>query len=112
MYVLSIRLLVEVFIRLYLVPPLMGLLSAKMGIESAAGVGKHVGRNDIGSLVGCSHYMAINKSFRKIHTYMAVGNVFTIVCTIIHLSYMAAASVYGANDVLDVTVTNNTIAAE
>lgn len=117
MYVLSMRLLVEAFIRLYLVPPLLGLMSAKIGIESAAGIGKRVGRNEIGSLVDCPHYMEISRSFRKVHTLMALGNVFSIVCTAIHLLYMAAFSVYGADDVLDmdvhvIDIINNTITAE
>ncbi|KAK0180297.1 hypothetical protein PV327_005956 [Microctonus hyperodae] len=79
----------ELVIRLYLTPPLIGLLSAKVAIEKAAGIGTKVNSHSLGPLENCPHYIKMNRAFRKIHTIIAIGNILTMVCTVIHLNYMA-----------------------
>ncbi|XP_025204189.1 transmembrane protein 205-like [Melanaphis sacchari] len=87
---LSICLLVELSIRLYVVPPMLQLISVKMAIEKSAGIGKEVGRQDLGPLINCPHYMAVHKTFRKVHMIMAVCNIITMMCNIFHLVYITA----------------------
>ncbi|KAK0083223.1 hypothetical protein PV325_009152 [Microctonus aethiopoides] len=82
-------LFLELVIRLYLTPPLVGLLSAKVAIEKAAGIGTKVGSHNLGPLENCPHYIKMNRAFRKIHTIIAIGNILTMVCTVIHLNYLA-----------------------
>ncbi|XP_050437613.1 transmembrane protein 205 [Adelges cooleyi] len=89
-FVLSLCFLLELMIRLYVVPPLLRLITIKMAIEKSAGVGHEVGHYDIGPLVDCPHYMAIHRSFRQVHLCVAIGNVVSMMCTAFHLMYIAA----------------------
>jgi len=90
LFVLSLCFLLELMIRLYVVPPLLRLITVKTAIEKSAGVGNEVGRYDLGPLVDCPHYMAIHRAFRQVHLFVAIGNVVTMMCTAFHLAYIAA----------------------
>ncbi|XP_067009319.1 transmembrane protein 205 [Anabrus simplex] len=82
--------LLELIIRLYLTPPLLRLMSAKNAIETAAGVGLEIGKHDPGVLIQCPHYVKIHQAFRKIHMTVAIGNMLTMACTLIHAHYLAS----------------------
>jgi hypothetical protein len=90
LFVLSLCFLLELMIRLYVVPPLLKLITVKTAIEKSAGVGNEVGHYDLGRLVDCPHYMAIHRSFRQVHLCVAIGNVITMMCTAFHLVYITA----------------------
>lgn len=79
----------ELLIRLYLAPPLLSLIAAKIAMEKAAGVGLEVGRHDPGPLAKCPHYIKIHKAFRKVHMLIAIGNLMSMACTLLHLLYLA-----------------------
>ncbi|XP_043284915.1 uncharacterized protein [Venturia canescens] len=81
---------VELLIRLYLTPPLLSLMIQKTMIERAAGVGNEVGRQNPGSLKHCPHYLKIHEAFRRMHVGIAMGNMFTMACTVLHLHYIAS----------------------
>jgi hypothetical protein len=81
--------LVELLIRLYLAPPLLSLIAAKIAMEKAAGVGLEVGRHDPGPLAKCPHYIKVHKAFRKVHMSIAIGNLMSMACTVLHLLYLA-----------------------
>ncbi|XP_003247083.1 transmembrane protein 205-like [Acyrthosiphon pisum] len=87
---LNLCFLLELTIWLYMVPSVLRLIAVKTAIEKSAGLGKEVGRCNLGRLVKCPHYMTIHRIFRKMHTVMAMGNVITIMCSVYHLTYIAA----------------------
>lgn len=80
----------ELLIRLYLTPPLLKLMQLKTNIERAAGVGAEIGRHDPGPLKHCPHYIKIHSAFRKTHMTIAMGNMLTMACTVLHLYYIAS----------------------
>jgi len=80
---------VELLIRLYLAPPLLQLIATKIAMEKKAGVGLEVGRHDPGPLAKCPQYIKIHKSFRKVHMLIAIGNLMSMACTLVHLLYLA-----------------------
>lgn len=86
---MALSFLVELLIRLYLAPPLLSLIAAKIAMEKAAGVGLEVGRHDPGPLAKCPHYVKIHKAFRKVHMSIAIGNLTSMGCTVLHLMYLA-----------------------
>ncbi|XP_014225651.1 transmembrane protein 205 [Trichogramma pretiosum] len=79
----------ELLIRLYLTPPLLRLIDQKTSLERAAGVGAEIGRHDPGPLKHCPHYMKIHGEFRRVHMIIAMGNMLTMACTVLHLHYIA-----------------------
>ena len=86
---MAVCFLLELLIRLYLAPPLLRLIAAKIAMEKAAGVGLEVGRHDPGPLAKCPHYIKIHKAFRKVHMLIAIGNLMSMACTLVHLLYLA-----------------------
>ena len=80
----------ELIIRLYLTPPLLRLIDQKTSLERAAGVGAEIGRRDPGPLKHCPYYLRIHRSFRRIHMAIAMGNMITMACTVLHLHYLAS----------------------
>ncbi|XP_075210817.1 transmembrane protein 205 [Lycorma delicatula] len=86
---LSTCFLLELIIRMYAVPPLLELISAKTEIEKRAGIGQEVGFHDPGPLRNCPHYKKLHKNFRRVHLYVATGNIIALVCTALHLQYLA-----------------------
>ncbi|KAG5312508.1 TM205 protein, partial [Acromyrmex insinuator] len=80
----------ELLIRLYLTPPLLQLIVQKNNFERAAGVGNEIGRHNPGPLKNCIHYMKIHRAFRRVHVCIAMGNMLTMACTVLHLYYIAS----------------------
>ncbi|XP_044256677.1 transmembrane protein 205 [Tribolium madens] len=81
--------LIELLIRLYLTPPLLKLMTLKNRIEAQAGVGMEIGKLVPGNLLNCPHYMTIHRAFRRVHMTIAIGNVITMGCTMLHLYYLS-----------------------
>ncbi|XP_008544766.1 uncharacterized protein LOC103569312 [Microplitis demolitor] len=86
---MSVALILELLIRLYFTPPLLRLIAEKKGIEQAAGVGSETGYQSMGALKDCPHYLMIHRAFRKTHGCIAMGNIITMVCSVIHLCYLS-----------------------
>jgi hypothetical protein len=86
---MAVCFLLELLIRLYLAPPLLSLIAAKIAMEKAAGVGMNVGRHDPGTLAKCPHYVKMHEASRKMHSLIAIGNLTSIACTMLHLLYLA-----------------------
>lgn len=82
--------LIELLIRLYLVPPMMHLLCHKIALERASGTGSEVGRFSAGPLKDCPHYLRMHQAFRKLHMVTAIGNMLTMACTVSHLYYISS----------------------
>ncbi|XP_034193518.1 transmembrane protein 205 [Osmia lignaria lignaria] len=80
----------ELLIRLYLTPPLLQLIVQKNTLERAAGVGNEIGVHNPGPLKHCPHYLKIHQAFRRVHVYIAMGNMLTMGCTVLHLHYIAS----------------------
>ncbi|XP_020292106.1 transmembrane protein 205 [Pseudomyrmex gracilis] len=80
----------ELLIRLYLTPPLLRLIVQKNNLERAAGVGNEIGRHNPGPLKNCPHYLKIHQAFRRVHVCIAMGNMLTMACTVLHLHYIAS----------------------
>ncbi|XP_011874210.1 PREDICTED: transmembrane protein 205 [Vollenhovia emeryi] len=80
----------ELLIRLYLTPPLLQLIVQKINFERAAGVGNEIGRHNPGPLKNCTHYLKIHRAFRRVHVCIAMGNMLTMACTVLHLYYIAS----------------------
>ncbi|XP_067217347.1 transmembrane protein 205 isoform X2 [Linepithema humile] len=80
----------ELLIRLYLTPPLLRLIVQKIKLERKAGVGNEVGRHNPGRLKNCPHYLKIHQEFRRKHVCIAMGNMLTMACTVLHLYYIAS----------------------
>uniref|UniRef100_A0A1B6CNU1 TMEM205-like domain-containing protein n=1 Tax=Clastoptera arizonana TaxID=38151 RepID=A0A1B6CNU1_9HEMI len=81
--------LLELLIRLYIVPPVIHLISVKTKIEATAGVGQEVGYCDPGALKNCPYYTKLHSQFRRLHMIVAVGNICTMVCSALHLHSLA-----------------------
>lgn len=80
----------ELLIRLYLTPPLLQLIVQKNNFERAVGVGNEIGRHNPGPLKNCTHYLKIHRAFRRVHVWIAMGNMLTMACTVLHLYYIAS----------------------
>ncbi|XP_053976335.1 transmembrane protein 205 [Hylaeus volcanicus] len=80
----------ELLIRLYLTPPLLQLIVQKNTLERAAGVGNEIGRHNPGPLKHCPHYLRMHNAFRRVHVSIAMGNMLTMGCTVLHLYYIAS----------------------
>ncbi|XP_015517342.2 transmembrane protein 205 [Neodiprion pinetum] len=80
----------ELLIRLYLTPPLLRLIIQKNALERAAGVGTEIGRHNPGPLKHCPHYLIIHRAFRRVHVTIAMGNMVTMACTVLHLHYISS----------------------
>ncbi|XP_012267741.2 transmembrane protein 205 [Athalia rosae] len=79
----------ELLIRLYMTPPLLRLITAKLVLERTAGVGTEIGRHNAGPLKHCPHYLMVHSNFRRVHISIAMGNMVTMACTVLHLHYIA-----------------------
>lgn len=80
----------ELLIRLYLTPPLLQLIVKKNNLERAAGVGNEIGSHNAGPLKNCPYYLKIHQAFRRVHVTVAMGNMLTMACTVLHLYYIAS----------------------
>ncbi|XP_035904403.1 transmembrane protein 205 [Anopheles stephensi] len=89
---LAITASLELFVRLYLAPPMLRLMHEKHRIEAQASIGQEVGQFDgagNGSLERSRHYKATHKKFRQIHMATAILNMVSLTCTCVHLLYLA-----------------------
>lgn len=82
---------IELIIRLYLSPSLVFLMAEKYKFEKVAGTGQEIGHHLQGLILkNCPRYQFVHKKFRKLHMRVAMGNMVTLLCTFIHLSYLAS----------------------
>jgi hypothetical protein len=88
--ILSLCVITEMTIYLYLTPSLLRLMRAKYQFEQKIGNGQEVGYQKSDDGLKNSSYKEINKSFRKVHMQCAMGNIFAICCTFMHLYYIAS----------------------
>ena len=87
---LSLCVLVEATIYLYLTPSLLKSMRAKYHFEQKVGNGQEVGYQMSVDELKDTTYKEINKKFRKVHMMCAMGNLFAICCTFMHLYYIAS----------------------
>uniref|UniRef100_A0A182PM54 TMEM205-like domain-containing protein n=1 Tax=Anopheles epiroticus TaxID=199890 RepID=A0A182PM54_9DIPT len=82
----------ELFVRLYLAPPMLRLMHEKHRIEADVSIGQEVGQfdgTDNGYLKRSRHYKTTHKKFRQIHMTTAILNMVSLSCTCVHLLYLA-----------------------
>ncbi|KAK5642986.1 hypothetical protein RI129_009153 [Pyrocoelia pectoralis] len=79
----------ELIIRLYLTPPLLYFMSKAAEYEEEVGVGMEVGKYKSGVLAHNKDYVLVYTSFRKLHMIIAIGNIVTLGCSIVHIHYLA-----------------------
>lgn len=60
----------------------------KNDLEEEAGVGKEIGVHNPGTLINNKKYLKIHKNFRKVHMTIAIGNIITLACSVLHLHYI------------------------
>lgn len=65
-------------------------MRAKHVYESNVGSGQEIGHLDQGELVNSVEYQKVHKSFRRIHMTIAIGNLLSLVCTFVHLEFLAS----------------------
>lgn len=87
---LSICLIIEMTIFLYLTPSLLKLMRAKYQFEQKLGNGDEIGFQKTLPAFECPEYKEVHKKFRKVHMTCAMGNVIAICCTSMHLYYLAS----------------------
>lgn len=88
--VLSICVIIESVIYLYLTPTLLKLMREKYQFEKQLDNGQEVGYQQNIEGLRCPKYQKIHKSFRKVHVKCAIGNVVAICCSFVHLYYLAS----------------------
>ena len=88
--VLSLCVIIEMTIYLYLTPALLKYMKLKYQFEKNLGNGQEVGYQETVNGLRNHTYQEINKRFRKVHMKCAIGNVVAICCTSLHLYYMAS----------------------
>ncbi|ETN65721.1 hypothetical protein AND_002506 [Anopheles darlingi] len=89
---LGLTAVLELFVRLYLAPPMLRLMHEKHRIEAVAMVGQEIGQFDGAEspqLARSRHYATTHKQFRQIHMATAILNIVTLSCTCVHLLYLA-----------------------
>lgn len=87
---LSVCLVIEMTIFLYLTGPLLKLMRIKYQIEQKAGCGDEIGFQKNTIAFNCPKYKEAHRSFRRIHFKCAIGNIIAICCTSMHLYYLAS----------------------
>lgn len=87
--VLAACFLGELIVWLYLTGPLVSLIAAKEEIEAKTGLGSEIGRQDMGALVHCPHYLKLHKAFRRVHSAIAVANMACLASAALHLHFLA-----------------------
>lgn len=87
---LALCVLVEMIIYLYLTPALLKFMQLKYNFEQKVGNGQEIGYQESIDELKDSSYKEINKKFRKVHMQCAIGNIFAICCSFMHLYYIAS----------------------
>lgn len=86
--VLSVTVLVEMVIRLYLSTPLLDLMKLKYRYEMLVGSGQEIGYENQKQLKASAEYQRVHKAFRRIHMTIAMGNMLTVACSFSHIYYL------------------------
>lgn len=87
---LTLCLVIEMVIFLYLTGPLLRLMRIKYQYEQKLGNGSEIGYQKALPAFDCPEYKEAHNKFRKIHIKCAVGNIIAICCTSMHLYYLAS----------------------
>lgn len=83
----------ELIVWLYLAPPMLRLMHQKYHFEASETVGQEVGHfsgNENPKLRRANHYQSVHKRFRQIHMATALANMAALLCTFVHLHFMAS----------------------
>lgn len=83
----------ELVVWLYMAPPMLRLMHQKYHFESSETVGQEVGRfsgTENPQLRRSNHYQSVHKRFRQIHMATAMVNMVSLLCTFVHLHYLAS----------------------
>ncbi|EAT40520.1 AAEL007758-PA [Aedes aegypti] len=83
----------ELIVWLYLAPPMLRLMHQKYHFEASETVGQEVGHfsgAENAQLRRSNHYQNVHKRFRKIHMATAMVNMVSLLCTFVHLHYLAS----------------------
>lgn len=83
----------ELVVWLYMAPPMLRLMHQKYHFESSETVGQEVGHfsgTENAQLRRSNHYQTVHKRFRQIHMATAMVNMVSLLCTFVHLHYLAS----------------------
>lgn len=83
----------ELIVCLYLAPPMLQLMHLKYHYEANETVGQEVGHfsgTENAQLRRSNHYQVVHKRFRQIHMTTALANMVALLCTFVHLHYLAS----------------------
>lgn len=83
----------ELIVWLYLAPPMLRLMHQKYHFEASETVGQEVGHfsgTENAQLRRSNHYQNVHKRFRQIHMATAMVNMVSLLCTFVHLHYLAS----------------------
>lgn len=86
----------ELIVWLYLAPPMLRLMHQKYNFEASQTVGQEVGHFSGGEnaqLRRSNPYQNVHKRFRQIHMVTAMTNMVALLCTFVHLHYLASRAV-------------------
>ncbi|XP_058827690.1 transmembrane protein 205 [Topomyia yanbarensis] len=90
---LALCAVLELIVWLYLAPPMLRLMHLKYNFEERETVGQEVGQfsgTENAQLRRSSPYQNVHKRFRQIHMATASVNMGSLLCTFIHLHYLAS----------------------
>lgn len=83
----------ELVVWLYMAPPMLRLMHQKYHFESSETVGQEVGHfsgTENPQLCRSNHYQTVHKRFRQIHMATAMVNMVSLLCTFVHLHFLAS----------------------
>lgn len=83
----------ELVVCLYLAPPMIRLMHQKYHFEASETVGQEIGHfsgTENAQLRRSLHYKSVHKRFRQIHMVTAMANMVALLCTFVHLHYLAS----------------------
>lgn len=83
----------ELVVWLYMAPPMLRLMHQKYHFESSETVGQEVGHfsgTENPQLRRSNHYQSVHKRFRQIHMATAMFNMVALLCTFVHLHFLAS----------------------
>ncbi|XP_053681886.1 transmembrane protein 205 [Sabethes cyaneus] len=83
----------ELIVWLYLAPPMLRLMHLKYNFEARETVGQEVGQfsgTENAQLRRSNPYQNVHKRFRQIHMATAMINMTSLLCTFVHLHYLAS----------------------
>lgn len=83
----------ELVVWLYMAPPMLRLMHQKYHFESSETVGQEIGHfsgTENPQLRRSNHYQSVHKRFRQIHMATAMVNMVSLLCTVVHLHYLAS----------------------